>query len=122
MKPDIAISGVVGLVIGGLVFLAANWYKNNIPVLIEGSSGVGIAFAVLLVIALSETPVMVWALQRMVRDASTPRAVVLGTHVLYTLFAAVYAAVFVLATGKDTLAFILAGLGLLRFVSGIWIK
>ncbi len=122
MKSDIAISGVVGLAIGGLVFFAANWYKNNIPLLIEGSIAVGIAFLVLLLLALSEMPVTVWALQRMVRDASTPRAVVLGTHAVYNSFAAVYAAAFVLVTGKETLAFVLAGLGLLRFVSGIWIR
>jgi hypothetical protein len=122
MKPDIAVSGLIGLVIGGFVFLAAHWYKNSIPLRLEGSIAIAIAFLVLLLIALLEMPVMVWALQRMVRDASTPRVAVLGTHAVYNCFAAVYAAAFLLLTGKETLAFVLAGLGLLRFVSGIWIR
>lgn len=122
MKPDIAVAGFIGLVIGGLIFFAAYWYKDNLPSLIESSLGVGIAFSVLLLIALSEMPVMVWGLQRMVRDPSTPRAVVLGTHAVYNSFAAVYAAAFILATGKELLALILVGLGLLRFVTGIWVR
>ncbi len=122
MKLDIAVSGIVGLVIGGLVFFAAFWFKGNVPSLVGGSIGVAIVFLILLLVALAEMPVMVWALQRLARDASTPRVVVLGTHAGYNSFAAVYAAAFVILTGKETPAFILAGLGLLRFVSGIWIR
>jgi hypothetical protein len=122
VKSDVAVSGLVGLVLGGFVFLAAYWYKNHIPFLLEGNIGAAIAFLVLLLMALSEMPVMVWALQRMARDAATPRLAVLGTHAFYNCFAAVYAAAFLLLTGKETLAFVLAGLGLLRFVSGVWIR
>ncbi len=115
-------SGIAGLAIGGLVFAVASLFKNRIPLLIEGGIGVGIVFLVLLLMALAEIPVMVWALRRMVRDASTPRAVVLGTHVVYNSFAAVYAAAFVLVTGRETLGLVLAGVGLLRFITGIWIR
>ncbi len=122
MKADIAVAGLVGLAGGGVVFLAAYWYKDNIPLLIPGRLGAGIVFFVLLVLALSEMPVMLWALRKMVRDQSTPRLAVLGTHVAYSSFAAIYAAAFVLLTGEEMLALVLAAIGVLRFVSGVWIR
>ncbi len=122
MKTDIAMAGLVGLIGGGLVLLVANRFKANLPLLIQGRLPIGILFFVLLVLALSEMPVMLWALQKMAQDPSTPRLAVLGTHVADSSFAAVYAAAFVLLTGEEVLAFVLAALSVLRFVSGIWIR
>src|SRR5512146_1784592 len=89
VKRDIAGAGLVGLIGGGLVFVTASWLNDSIPLLVQGTLGVGIAFFVVLALALFEMPLMVWALRKMARDASTPRLAVLGAHVAYCSFAAV---------------------------------
>ncbi len=122
MKRDIAAAGLFGLAGGALVFIAACWTIDSIPLLIQGSLGVGVAFLVVLALALVEMPLMVWALRKMARDASTPRLAVLGIHVAYCSFAAVYAAAFVLLTKQLPLALLLAAVALLRFVSGVWVR
>ncbi len=122
MKRDVAAAGLIGLAGGGLVFIAACWLNANVPLLIQSTLGITIVFFVVLALALFEMPVMVWGLRKMARDASTPRLALLGTHVAYCSFAAVYAAAFVLVTRQQTLAMLLAALALLRFASGAWIR
>ncbi|MBI4786596.1 MAG: hypothetical protein HY782_06075 [Chloroflexi bacterium] len=122
MKADIAVSGAVGLVIGGSAFLATSWLSAYLPFFIQGSLGAAITFAVLLLIALAEMPMMVVAMRNMARSPSTPRGILLGTNAGYTAFASVYACIFVLATGQVSGGLALAALGMLRFVSGVFVK
>ena len=122
MKGDIALSGIAGLIIGGSVYLVTSWVSAYLPFFIQGRIGVGIAFAVLLLIALAEMPMMVIAMRHMLHSPSTPRAIVLGTNIGYTAFASVYACIFVLATGQNSGGLALAALGIVRFLSGVFVK
>jgi hypothetical protein len=78
----------------------------------------------LLFFSLAEIPVMIFALRRM-QTSANPRAryVVWVTNFGYTLFAAIYAAPFILLAGYSRLTLIagvlMSALGLIRFLTAI---
>jgi hypothetical protein len=122
LKIDLALSGLLGLIMAGFVFLAASGIAGFLPWLIHDALVMGLVFALLLLVTVVEMPMMIMAMRQMVHSASTPRAVVLGTNVGYVAFASVYAAVFLLITGENRWACILAALSILRFASGVLVR
>ena len=123
MKRDLVLSGIAGLILGLIVFLAANCVKNYIPFLAPSFLATLIVFAILILIAFLEMPMMVFALRKMAQSATMPRGVIVGVFLFYVAFAAVYASMHVLLTGDNYFYFgtLLAALGLVRLASGMWI-
>ncbi len=121
MKRDLAISGIIGLLIGGGIFGAAIALSAVLPRLIENVIVVGMLFVILLGIAVAEIPMMSLGLKQMVRG-KTPRALVVAVFLIYVTFASVYASILVLLTGAILLSLGLAALALVRFASGVWVR
>lgn len=122
MKIDLVLSGLLGLIMAGFIFLAASGIAASLPWLIQDTLVMALVFALLLLVTVVEMPMMIMAMRQMVHSASTPRAVVLGTNMGYVAFASVYAAVFLLITGENKWAGILAALSVLRFASGVLVR
>ena len=122
MKLDLVLSGLCGLIVAGFVFLAASGVAGYMPWSIQDALIEALVFALLLLVTVVEMPMMIIAMRQMVHNASTPRAVVLGTNVGYVAFASVYAAVFLLITGESRWALLLAALSFLRFASGVLVR
>jgi hypothetical protein len=122
VKSDLALSGLLGLVIAGFIFVAASGISANLPGLIQDAMIEAMVFAFLLFIAVVEMPLMVIGMRQLVHSASTPRAIVLGTNAGYVAFASVYAAAFLLITRESAWALLLAALTLLRFASGVFVR
>lgn len=123
MKRDLTFSGILGLFVGSLVFFTSNWVRSFIPVLLPGFVLALATFIVLLVIALIEMPMMVFALRKMAQSTTPPKIIAAG-FAFYAMFAAVYASIFILLTDVNYfyLGAILAAVGIARFVSGIFIR
>lgn len=123
MKRDIAISGVLGLFFGPMIFFFANWVKSFIPTLISDFISALVIFLIMLFFALAEIPVMVFAIRKL-SQTSLPRWIVLAIFMFFVSFAAVYALIFMLLTdtGYSNFGLVLAGLSLARFCGGVFIK
>jgi len=124
VKRDLIFSGILGLLGGWLIFLAANWARNFVPTLLPGFVFALVTFAALLLLAVAEMPMMVFALRKMTQPATLPRRLIAATFSFYVFFAAIYAAIFVLLTDANYfyLSALLAALGIVRFFSGVFIK
>ncbi len=72
----------------------------------------------LLLFSLAEIPLMIFGMHRMAVNTAGRRLAAL-TNVAFTFFAAVYAAPFLLLTGKVSISLALAGLCLVRFVGAL---
>ncbi len=120
MKADLALVGILGLLCGALIYVAAQWARQFVPDVLGGVVFAWIIFAMLLLISLAEMPLMLLALRRMAQT-KTHRWILLGTYAFYVSFAFVYAALFVLVIGDNVLGNVLAALGVVRFVSGIFV-
>jgi len=121
-RTSIALTGLVGLigavvVTGFCIYVVTQpWY----PTIITNSSVILVLFLFLAVFSVAEIPIMIYGL-RSIAASSNPRAgiIVLITTAGYTLFAAVYAAPFILLTGNLWAGVALAGLSLVRFISAV---
>ena len=122
MRRDLLFSGIVGLLVGAGVYASASALSARIPILLQGTLLGAIASAFFFFLALIEIPMMVFGLRQMTRNVSTPRGLVLATFGFFVAFAAVYASVFVLLTGQIALGLVIAGLCVVRFIGGIWIR
>lgn len=121
MKLDVAIAGLIGLLFGAGIYLLASTASTQIPVLIAHPLGVTIVGLILLAFAIAEIPVMVFGLQK-IAASTAPRFFLLGTHVMYVTFGAVYAAIFVLLTSQIGWGWIIAAGILARFGTGALFK
>ncbi len=121
MKRDLAISGIIGLLIGGGMFYAAMSLSGILPRLIEDAVAVVVLFFILLAIAVAEIPMMSFGLRQMAQG-KTPRALVVTVFLIYVTFASVYASILVLLTGATLLSFGLAALAVVRFATGAWVR
>jgi hypothetical protein len=123
MKRDLVLAGVAGLALGALIVLAAYGIRLVLGALLPGLILALATFVVLLLIALVEMPMMVFALRKMAQS-TTPRLMISSGFALYVMFAAVYASLYILLTDAGYFYFgaTLAALGIARFVSGIWVK
>jgi hypothetical protein len=124
VRRDLVLAGSLGFMFGWFLFLAVSWIKGFIPSLVSSLLPTVVVFAILFILALIEMPIMVFGLRRMAASATTPRAVMAGGFMLYVLFAAVYAAIFVLVTGDRyyDLGTLLAAFGFVRLASGMLIR
>jgi len=122
MRRDLAIFGVVGLVIGAAIYFTAGAVAARIPILVHGGIGGAIVFAILLLISLAEMPMMLFGLRQMAHSQSTPRVLLVGTHTVFVSFASVYASIFVVMTGEFGWGLALAALCVARFAGGAWVK
>ena len=124
MKRDLILAGLIGLVVSLFIFLGANWLKRVVPVLFPDVSATLVIFVFLLLVALVEMPMMVFALRKMAQSATAPRRLITLGFWLYVVFASVYAAMYVLLTGDNyfSLGTVLAALALVRFASGVLVR
>ena len=115
---------MIGLVTGGLLYALAAWFKYYLPAIISGLIGTIFVFTLLLLLALIEMPMMVFAMRRMATSAGSPRGLITLTNMGYVAFASVYAIIFVLLTGDNyfSLGNVLAALCIARFASGAFIE
>ena len=122
------------LIISGTLGLAANisltavcifvMASGRISPLLDHSLLISILFFFLLFFSLLEIPVMIFGMRRMLASVN-PKAkyVVLVTNFGYTLFAAVYAAPFILLAGRTTFTLfigaLMSALGFARFITAM---
>jgi hypothetical protein len=122
MKRDLVVTGFLGSLVAVVVYLAVSAVSARLPLLVQETVGVAIAFGFLLILSLVEIPIMVFGLRQMVRSSSTPRRLILATFAFYVMFASVYASIFVLLTGQILWGAALAALCLVRFASGMMVR
>jgi hypothetical protein len=120
-RADIIMAGLAGLIIGVSVYFAASALSARIPILVQGTLSVTFVFAIALGLSLFEIPMMVFGL-RQVAHSSGSRLFLVGTFGFFVGFASVYASMFILLTGIDTLGMGLVMLCGVRFVSGVFIS
>ncbi|MBI5651711.1 MAG: hypothetical protein HZC40_14900 [Chloroflexi bacterium] len=121
MKWDVAIAGALGVLIGGGIYQLASMVSTRYSGLIEHPLGIAIIFLILLGIAIAEMPVMLFGLKK-IAASTTPRPFLLGTHLVFVMFASVYAAIFVLLTGQIIWGWLLALVIVARFFTGALFK
>lgn len=99
---------------GAALFL---WRQFAIAPLV-GGVGVWLLLGFLLFFSLAEIPLMIFGMRRMVDSDSGTRLAIL-INAAFTFFAAVYAAPFLLLTGRVKIGLALASLCLFRFASAL---
>jgi hypothetical protein len=122
VKRDLILAGTTGLLIGAGIYAGACALSARIPILFPSPISVTISFALLLLLALIEIPMMVFGLRQIARSCATPRRLLLATFGFYVAFASVYASACVMLTGQIALGLGIVALCLVRLVSGIWVK
>lgn len=128
-QAKIALAGGLGLMANaGIVVLIALWRRGqtgpDFLTTLLARVGAGdpntanhlawIAYALLMGLALAEIPLMTWALRAMVAGKTKSYRFVYFVCAAFVLFAAVYAALFVLLTQRLGLGLTIAGTGVLR--------
>lgn len=119
-RNQLAVSGAFGLVagaalMGGALFL---WQRVSPRPLVTGWLTWPL-LGFLLVFSLAEIPLMIFGMKYVGSSASRKRLVVM-INVVYTFFAAAYAAPFLLLTGRVGIGLALAALGMVRFLGALW--
>jgi hypothetical protein len=119
LRSQLVLSGGMGLaggavLTGGTLFLL--WRMELAPVITGLGTWVLLGF--LLLFSLAEIPVMIFGMRQMIIVAWGTRLAVL-TNGVFTSFAAVYAAPFLLLTGRVGIGLGLASLGLVRFAGAL---
>ncbi len=109
------VSGAVGVPLAAPIYILAMIAGGPIVPLAREAEPV--MFVVLLVAALVEMPVMVFALRTLARQNSRPY-LLHGLNVVYVSFAGVYAALQVLLFGQSGFSEVLLGLTFVRWLSG----
>ncbi len=122
MKLNVALPGLVGIILAFLLYAFASALSTIIPILLQGNLLMVIALAFFLALSFIEIPMMIFGLREMAHSATTPRRLVAGTFAFYVMFAAVYASIFVLLTGQIVWGSALAALCLVRFASGLALR
>ncbi len=122
MRTSLVVAGLFGLLIAAGIYWGAGAAAARVPILIQSSIGVAVAFAILLLISLAELPVMLFGLRQMARSQATPRALLIGTFAVFVIFASVYASIFVVLTNEFAWGLVLAALCVARFASGVLVK
>ncbi len=115
-------AGVLGFGLGMAIFAGASALSTLVPILLRTRLLVSLAFIFFFVLSIIEMPLMIVALRQMVCRHSTSPRLVRATFAIFVMFAAVYAAMFVLLTGQIVWGTVLAGLCLVRFASGVFVR
>ncbi len=119
---SITLTGLIGL-IGAVILTALCLFimaRGWIPTLVTNIIYVGGLFLFLTVFSVAEIPVMILGIRR-IAASDNPKAkyIALLVNVGYSFFGAVYAAPFILLTGRLALGTVMAALSLLRFISAV---
>jgi hypothetical protein len=120
LRSQLALSGLAG-VAGGVVLTGGAIFLVRGVGLRPPVTGLWTwaLLGFLLLFSLAEIPLMLFGMRHMVGSASGARPATL-TNAAFTFFAAVYAAPFLLLTGRIGIGIVLAGLCLVRFLSALW--
>jgi hypothetical protein len=121
MRRDLIVAGIVGLLVGMIIYLGASALSTQIPILVQDPFGIIIVFAFALVLSLFEIPMMVFGLRQIARS-SVSHLFFAGLFGLFVGFASVYASMFILLTGSEILGLGLASLCAVRFLTGLFIS
>jgi hypothetical protein len=119
LRSSLFLSGALG-VAGGAVLTGVAlflWRRYVVSPLVSGV-GVWLLLGFLLFFSLAEIPLMIFGLRRLADSASGVRLAIL-TNAAFTFFAAVYAAPFLLLTGRVKIGLALASLCLFRLASAL---
>lgn len=121
LRSQLALSGIVGVAGGAVLMGGALFFlrRTGLAPLVSGL-GTWTLLAFLLFFSLAEIPLMLFGMRHMIGGGGSSRPVVL-TNAVFTFFAAVYAAPFLLLTGRVGIGLALAGLSLVRLVGGLWL-
>jgi hypothetical protein len=118
---EVIASGLIGLS-GAVIFtalcilIAQQW----LPVLLTSAIIVGGLFLFLIVFSLAEIPLMIFGIGRIATSANPKaRYLALLTTAGYVFFGAVYAAPFILLTGRVGMGVALASLSVVRFITAL---
>jgi len=121
VKRDLMFAGILGLGLGMAIFAGASALSTRVPILLRARLVI-LAFVFFFVLSVIEMPLMIVALRQMARRPSTSPRLVRTTFVIFVMFAAVYAAMFVVLTGQMSGGIVLAALCLVRFASGVLVQ
>jgi len=119
LRSQLALSGLAGVaggvaLTGGAVFLVR---RGGLPPLVTGT-GTWALLGFLLFFSLAEIPLMLFGMRRLADSPTGTRMAVL-TNAAFTFFAAVYAAPFLLLSGRIGIGLAMAGLCLVRYLSAV---
>ena len=120
-RPLIFLSGLIGLVAGGLLVAGSVWIVSErfIPILLPFPLTtwlLGLPFAA---VSVAEIPMMVYTMRRLLVERSTNYGLVLGLNALFVFFAAVYALPVLLLTGSLGWGLALYGLSFARLIASL---
>jgi hypothetical protein len=104
------------------IIVGASVLSTLVPILLRARLVVILAFVFFLVLSVIEMPLMIVALRQMARRPGTSPRLVWATFAIFVMFAAVYAAMFVVLTGQIIWSIVLAALCLVRFASGVLVR
>ena len=131
------LAGVLGLMVNaGVMLLLYMWEVArqgrpilSLPVALSGGPlvlagwGAWLAYAILLGLALAEIPLMTAGLRALAGSQTRSDWFLYGGNLIFVLFPAVYAFIFVLLTNRLPLGLTIAGTGALRLLAGaIWVR
>ncbi len=119
LRSRLALSGGLGVVggaalTGGAVFLL----RRGIPSPLISGYWAWLLLAFLVCFSVAEIPVMILGMRQVVKNAPG-RGLVELINFIFTFFAAIYAAPFLLLTGSISIGVGLAGLGLVRLIGAL---
>lgn len=120
LRSQLALSGGVGIA-GGAVLMGAAFFllqRANLRPLVSGL-GTWFLLGFLLFFSLAEIPIMILGMRQMLGSFPGGRLTSL-VNIAFTFFGAVYAAPFLLLTGRVGISVGLAGLCLVRFAGALW--
>jgi hypothetical protein len=121
LRRNLLLSGLLGLLISGLLVITAVWIVERGILLPLLPYPIAILlFAVILAgFSLAEIPVMVFAMRRLAIERGGNQGALFSLNALYVSFASVYGVPIVLLTGSTGWGLAISALALVRFVSSL---
>lgn len=125
----LALAGGLGLLANGVLILALGYWRSAqegpawlaaaLRDLAPDSAGllILILYVIFMALALAEIPLMTLALRAMRRSPSRPARLTIWAAGIFVFFAAVYAGLFVLLTGRLDLGITISASGILRLMA-----
>lgn len=118
-RSAMVLSGAVGILFAALIYLLATRLAGALGPLVPIRQAQWVVFAILFAVSFLEMPVMLFGLRRL-RASKMRRVLFCSANTMYVAFGGVYAAVQVLLFGESNLTAVLAGLSLVRWITGSW--